>query len=76
MYTTVVRDYKWEMKEEVWRESRNEVTETDLEYPQAHIYIYILAIEHFHTRTSIFFSFFPYFFFIKKKIHYIMASEE
>jgi hypothetical protein len=35
MNTTVVRDYKWEMKEEVWRESRNEVTETDLEYPQA-----------------------------------------
>jgi hypothetical protein len=35
MNTTVVRDYKREMYEEVWRESRNEVTETDLEYPQA-----------------------------------------
>jgi hypothetical protein len=34
MNTTVVRDYKREMSEEEWRESRNEVTETDLEYPQ------------------------------------------
>ncbi len=35
MNTTVVRDYKREMYEGVWRESRNEVTESDLEYPQA-----------------------------------------
>ena len=34
MNTTVVRDYTREMSEEEWRESRNEVTETDLEYPQ------------------------------------------
>ena len=57
MDTTAVRSYKEDMYEEECRESRKEITESHLEYPQAMAQLYNVLEKSFCSCESVCFEF-------------------